>query len=265
MLTADAISCSRGRRRVLDAISLAVAPGEVVGVLGANGAGKSTLLAALAGELPVADGQVAFDGRPLGAWPRAELARRRAVLPQSSLLTFDLPVATVIEMGSYPHDGTVAASERAHALALADVGALLERRYLQLSGGEQQRVQFARVLLQLLANRAAGEFRALLLDEPTASLDPRHQLQLLGAVATLAHDQRIAALVVLHDVNLAAVWCDRLLLLADGQVVAQGAPAEVLTVAALQRVYRVGVRITPRPGHTARPLVLFEPQVEPGG
>ena len=259
LMAAERLACRRGGRTVLRDVTLAVAPGELVGVLGANGAGKSTLLSALAGELAPADGEVRFDGRPIGAWTVAMLAARRAVLPQSPSLGFDLAVRGVLDMGFYPHaardfDG---AAIIVRAAALADVADLLDRRYRALSGGEQQRVQFARVLAQLLAARPAGEARALLLDEPTSSLDPRHQMGLLDAVRGVTRSDGVAALAILHDVNLAAAWCDRLLLLADGGTVAIGPPAEVLTPAVLEAVYRVRARVVPYPGEPERPLVLF--------
>src|SRR5690606_34952113 len=123
--------------------------------------------------------------------------------------------------------------------------------------GEQQRVQFARTLVQLLAGRPNGEYRVLFLDEPTASLDPRHQIALLRAVSALARDAGVAVLVVLHDVNLAAAWCDRLLLLSQGREVAQGAPAGVLTPANLQAVYGLPARVMGHPDMPGQPLVLF--------
>ncbi|MDO4681273.1 MAG: heme ABC transporter ATP-binding protein [Lautropia sp.] len=266
MLTATQVQAYRGTKQVLKGIDLSLPAGEVMGVLGANGAGKSTLLAVLSGELKPAGGQVHLEGRPVTDWAVRELARRRAVLPQSPSLQFDLPVETVIGMGAYPHTeagatGGGQAEDRQvldRALALAGVEHLYDRRYRRLSGGEQQRVQFARVLYQLLLARRAGEYRALLLDEPTASLDPRYQLMLLNAVRTLARQERIAAFVILHDVNLAAAWCDRLLMLAQGSQVANGVPAEVLTPTVLQQVYRVEATVLSMPGRPEQPFVLFE-------
>ncbi|MDQ7989992.1 MAG: heme ABC transporter ATP-binding protein [Candidatus Dactylopiibacterium sp.] len=264
MLRAESLSCARAARVVLHDLSFTLAPGERLGVLGANGAGKTSLLATLAGELPAHAGQLHLDGRPLADYPVAELARRRAVLPQSPSLSFDLSVREVVAMGTYPFGGLApeeSARLIARALDLADAAVLAERRYLALSGGEQQRVQFARVLVQTLAAHRHGEYRVLMLDEPTASLDPRHQVQLLQGVARLAREEGIAALLVLHDVNLAAQWCDRLLLLAQGRVVALGAPADVLTPANLERVYELPAQVIPHPVLAGAPLVLFAAQV----
>ncbi|MDO5101806.1 MAG: heme ABC transporter ATP-binding protein [Lautropia sp.] len=265
MLSALQLQVHRGSRQILSGIDLSLPAGEVVGVLGANGAGKSTLLATLSAELKPSGGKVLFDGRPLADWAVRELARRRAVLPQSPSLLFDLPVETVIGMGAYPHTevgatGGGRAEDRqilSRVLKLAGVQHLYARRYRQLSGGEQQRVQFARVLHQLLLAREPGEYRALLLDEPTASLDPRYQLGLLQAVQQLAWEEGVAALVILHDVNLAAAWCDRLLMLAEGRQVALGRPAEVLTPAVLQTVYGVTATVFGMPGRPEQPLVVF--------
>ena len=277
MLQAHGIAVQRGERQILSDIDLALPAGQVIGVLGANGAGKSTLLAALAGELSPSTGRITLNGRPLSAWSAAELARCRAVLPQSPSLQFDLPVATVIGMGAYPHarhtrtgaprtdsrdtaQAAMAEDQRIlqRVLALADVQDLYERRYRRLSGGEQQRVHLARVLYQLLlARQGHDEYRVLMLDEPTASLDPRHQLHLLSAVHTLAHEENVAALVIVHDLNLAAGCCDRLLLLGQGRVAACGTPAQVLTPDTLRQVYGVEATVLPHPNQPGRPLVVF--------
>jgi len=238
MLTARNLQCSRGRRRVLDAIDIDLPAGQVLGVLGANGAGKSTLLGTLAGELTPEPGLL-LNGREMAAWSVASLARCRAVLPQSPGLGFDLPARDVVAMGAYPFPE------------------LAPRAYQSLSGGEQQRVQFARTLVQVLACRAADEYRVLFLDEPTSSLDPRHQLLLLQAVRALSRTDGLAVLVVLHDVNLAARWCDRLLLLADGRTVALGAPADVLSPVHLATVYGMEATVIDSPVHPGTPMVVF--------
>ncbi|KAG0935107.1 hypothetical protein G6F31_015982 [Rhizopus arrhizus] len=179
---------------------------------GLRGIDLQTLLGALASELPPASGPARLDGAALAAMPHREQARRRAVLPQKPGLTFDLDVREVVAMGAYPFPelppGQVDALVT-QALELADVAHLGGRRYPELSGGEQQRVQFARVLVQCHAARAPGEARYLLLDEPTASLDPKHQGDLLGRAWELAHAGNTGVLVILHDMNLAARWYSR--------------------------------------------------------
>lgn len=260
MLAAENLTLARGGKRILDRVSLAIPAGEVVGLLGSNGAGKSTLLGALSAELAADSGSLTLDGRPLGAMRPREQARKRAVLPQKPGLTFDLGVREVVAMGAYPFPelSPDAVDELARqALAWADAGHLDGCRYPQLSGGEQQRVQFARALVQCRAARAEGEARYLLLDEPTASLDPKHQAELMRRAAHLAHEGNTGVLVILHDMNLAARWCDRLLLLGSGQAIAQGTPAQVLTPANLYLAYGIEARVMPHPLQADRLLVLM--------
>lgn len=260
MLTARGLDCCRGGRTVLSEVTVSLEPGGVLGVLGANGAGKSSPLATLSGEIAPAAGQVTLDGRPLSSWSSKALARRRAVLPQSPSLAFDLDVRVVVEMGAYAFPELPPREVEAlvtRGLRFADAEAFRDRRYGALSGGEQQRVQFARVLVQLLAGKAAGEYRVLFLDEPTASLDPRHQMDLLAAGSSLAREEGVAVLVVVHDVNLAAAWCDRLLLLAGRRMVGLGSPTEVLTAAHLRQVYAVDACVMPHPVTAGQPLVVF--------
>lgn len=260
-LSANTIAVSRRTREILSDVSLDLLSGSVVALLGANGAGKSTLLGALANELSYQRGQVTLDGTELADVGHHGLARRRAVLPQHSSLSFDMPVDQVVAMGAYPFpevEPVVVESEIRRALACVECEGFLGRRYGELSGGEQQRVQSARVLLQCLVGRTAGDARYLMLDEPTASLDPRHQQGLLRAVTQLAATERLGVLAILHDVNLAARWCDRIALLAQGRLIACGSPAEVLTEANLAEVYDMPVRVLPHPLAPERPLVCFD-------
>lgn len=253
MLRAERLAVCRGSRTVLADIDLALQPGEVFGVLGPNGAGKSTLLGALSGELAPAPGRVLLDGRDLAAWPGRERACRLAVLPQSSTLGFAFRVEQVVAMGRLPHasgqqrDGEIVAE----ALAAADASHLAGRSYLALSGGERQRVHLARILAQLWPG-AAGQ--VLLLDEPTSMLDPLHQHSILQAVQALAA-RGVAVLVILHDLNLAARYCHRLLLLQRGRVHALGTPEQVLQCASLQAVFGLEVLVQRHPerGH---PLII---------
>lgn len=260
-MRAERVCVRRDNRIVIEDVSLVLAPGEVVGVLGANGAGKSTLLSVLAGELQAAGGAVDIDGIAMHQLTPPTLARLRTVLPQSSTLSFDLAVTDVVAMGAYPFPEATPADVAAtvdRALLLADAAHLRGRRYLHLSGGEQQRVQFARALVQCLVVHRPGTIHYLLLDEPTASLDPRHQQGLMSAVARLAVEEGIGVLAVLHDVNLAARWCNRLLLLGNGRAIACGTPIEVLQPAILRDVYQTDATVLQHPRDASRPLVIFD-------
>jgi iron complex transport system ATP-binding protein len=253
MLRVEQLEVRRGQGVALSGIDLQLHPGEVLGVLGPNGAGKSTLLAAMTGELPASAGQVTLDQRALDDWAGPERARRRAVLPQSSSLNFAFRVEEVVAMGRLPHDSgrVLDAQIVQQALQAADAVHLAGRSYLALSGGERQRVHLARVLAQLWPG---GEGQILLLDEPTSMLDPLHQHTCLRAVRRLA-ESGAAVLVILHDLNLAARYCDRLLLLEQGRAHALGTPAEVLRAEPLQAVFGLEVLVQTHPerGH---PLII---------
>ena len=253
LLRAESLVVQRGTRTVLDGVDLQLRPGEVLGVLGPNGAGKSTLLDVLSGELQPAQGKVWLGERELGEWPGLERARRLAVLPQSSTLSFAFQVEAVVGMGRLPHASGQARDAEiiAAALQAADAAHLSGRRYTALSGGERQRVHLARVLAQLWPG-AAGQ--TLLLDEPTSMLDPLHQHTTLRAVREFA-GHGAAVLVILHDLNLAARYCDRLLLLHDGRPHVVGSPDEVLTAAALQTVFGLEVLIQRHPERD-HPLIV---------
>jgi iron complex transport system ATP-binding protein len=259
LLNTHNLSFKRGSQLTLNAISLELRRGEITAILGANGAGKSTLLSLLAGEITPSQGEISLQGESILSMPAAKLARQRAMLPQNPNLAFDLGVEEVIAMGAYPFaelSPQQVANLSKRVLQLADISHLAKRRYPQLSGGEQQRVQFSRVLLQILAN--PDQPRYLLLDEPTASLDPRHQHDLLAVVSRLAREENIAVAVVLHDVNLAARWCSHLLLLKNGSQVAYGTPQQVLTPERLATTYGIASTVIPHPRDAERCLVLFE-------
>lgn len=253
MLSADKLVVMRGPQTVLQDVSVTLQPGEVLGVLGPNGAGKSTLLGALNGELPLADGSVSLDGRPLGDWQGTARARRLAVLPQSSSLNFAFTVESVVGFGRLPHNSGRQRDDEIirDAMAAADASHLAGRSYLALSGGERQRVHLARVLAQLWPG---GAEQILLLDEPTSALDPLHQHTTLQAVREFA-GRGAAVLVILHDLNLAARYCDRLLLLHETRAHLLGTPQEVLRAEPLRTVFGLDVLVHEHPerGH---PLII---------
>lgn len=231
-----------GGTRVLDGVDLVARAGEVVALVGPNGAGKSTLLGALTGDIGPESGEVTVDGRPLGAWSHTELALRRAVLPQQVTVTFPFTVTDVVQMGRAPWARTTGAAlddvaVRA-ALDEADVVGLADRHVPSLSGGERARVALARVLAQ--------RTQLLLLDEPTAALDVHHQELVLTVVGRRVADGD-GAVVVLHDLGLAAAHADRVAVLADGRIVADGPPESVLTPELLSAVYQHPIDVIRHP------------------
>jgi iron complex transport system ATP-binding protein len=253
MLCVHNLHVLRGKKAVLTAIDLELKPGEVLGVLGPNGAGKSTLLGALCGELQPDQGQVLLDQRELAQWGGAQRAQRLAVLPQHSTLDFAFRVEEVVGMGRLPHQsGRVRDDEIVlEALQAADAAHLQGRSYLALSGGERQRVHLARVLAQLWPGQVG---QTLLLDEPTSALDPLHQHITLQAIRAFA-DRGVAVLVILHDLNLAARYCDRVLLLQGGSPHALDTPEQVLRPEPLKAVFGLEVLVQSHPerGH---PLII---------
>lgn len=253
MLRVEALHIRRAGKTVLADVTLDLLPGQVLGVLGPNGAGKSTLLSALCGELLPDQGEVWLGQQELKHLSGAQRARRLAVLPQTSTLDFAFRVEEVVGMGRLPHQtGRVRDKEIINAaLHAADVGHLSGRSYLALSGGERQRVHLARVLAQLWPGEAG---QTLLLDEPTSMLDPLHQHTTLQAIRSFA-DRGAAVLVILHDLNLAARYCDRILLLAGGRPHALDTPAQVLRPEPLKAVFGLDVLVQSHPerGH---PLII---------
>ncbi|MET8980461.1 heme ABC transporter ATP-binding protein [Streptomyces sp. NPDC004539] len=229
-----------GPRRILHGVTLPVRAGEVLALVGPNGAGKSTLLAALAADLPAAEGVVRVRGRPVREWTALELALRRAVLPQAAAVSFPFPVEDVVRMGRAPH-GTSPVEDDAvvrEAMAATEVGRFAGRPFSALSGGERARVALARVLAQ--------QAPLLLLDEPTAALDLKHQ-ELVLRICRERAEKGDAVVVVLHDLGLAAAYAHRVAVLHGGKVAADGAPEEVFTDELLSAVYDQPIEVIPHP------------------
>ncbi len=248
--------------RLLGPLPLAIRTGERVAVLGPSGAGKSTLLRLMAGELKPASGQVRLQGRPMADWATAELARRRAVLPQSHGVAFGLPVELVVSLGrvalrSDPRQRQIVQQ----ALACAEALHLMGRRFDTLSGGEQARVQLARVFAQLWDERDG----LLLFDEPVAALDPGLVLSLMQAMDVYATQRGHAIVAVLHDLNLALNHFERLWMIQDGRVLAD-CGAVPATLPLLEQLYGLRLRmlkdahgVAILPVHVSRPAASLEP------
>ena len=241
VLAAEGLSKALGGRPVLRDVSLSLAGGNVVGLLGPNGAGKSTLLRLLVGLLEPDGGRITLDGVPLNAVAARDRGRRIAYLPQDGVVHWELSVDAVVGLGRIPHRGAPAIfsgdrmtpADRAaidDAMRLTDVCAFAERPLGTLSGGERARVLLARAL--------AGTPRILLADEPVAGLDPAHALDAMARLRGVAANGTLVV-VVLHDLAMAGRFCDRIVLLHEGCIHADGVPKEVLTAAALERVYGV--------------------------
>lgn len=240
---------------LLDTINLQVEAGQIVAILGPNGAGKTSLLKVITGELAATRGEVLINARSNLDWPRQQLAQFMGVLPQQSLLNFPFTVAEVVSLGRTPHDTGVSRDKEIcrEALQTVDCLHLRDRLYTQLSGGEKQRVQLARILAQIWEANTLGE-RLLILDEPTSSLDLAHQQQILEAVTDFSR-QGCAVIVVLHDLNLAARFANKIVLLSCGRITAQGTPEEVFQPSVIEKVFAVKVDIIRHP-KTGAPVVL---------
>ena len=261
MLAAESAVVRAGSRTLLRGVSLALPPGRLTCMIGPNGAGKSTLLEVLSGLRRTDEGDAVLEGRPLARWRPEVLARRRSVLPQASPLSFPLTALEVVLLGRTPWAGQ---SDRMRdldcvhaALCETDTLALVERRYPTLSGGERQRVQLARVLVQLdfTRNEATFEGRFLLLDEPTAALDIAHQHAFLRTAQRLAQ-RGAAVLAIVHDPNLALLYADHVVMLADGRIAARGDPRTVVTAERMRRIFGIEVAIE---RHPARDRVYAVP------
>ncbi|MFD3746106.1 ABC transporter ATP-binding protein [Nocardia sp. NPDC058633] len=251
-LHAEGIGWTRGGQPVLNGVSVSPERGETIGLLGPNGSGKSSLLRLLAGIDRPDDGRVLLDNTDLRALRRRQVARRVAVVDQHADTELDITVREVVRLGRIPHGGVFGGDESADRTsverAMEDTGIAghAERRWHTLSGGERQRAQIARALAQ--------DPDELLLDEPTNHLDIQHQLEILALVAALP----LTSYIALHDLNLAAMYCDRVVVLDRGRVVAVGTAAEVITAELVEQVYRVRATVVVDPV-VGYPTVTYRP------
>lgn len=246
MIETDTVSVTLGETRILREVTMSVTRGEVLGLVGPNGAGKTTLLRTINGYLTPTAGTVRLDGTALDAIDGDAVGRAVATVPQETTVAFDFDVETVVGMGRHPHIGRFdvwsAADSAAveEALQKTETARFRDRSIDELSGGQRRRVLIARALAQATP--------ALLVDEPTASLDINHQVRLLRLLRDLAATER-AVVAAIHDLESAARFCDRLLLLADGEVKARGAPSSVLDAETLTAVFGIDVTVHHRDDH----------------
>ncbi|MDB5059187.1 MAG: transporter [Chloroflexi bacterium] len=256
MLVATGLHCGYGTTIVLREIDLALRRGEMVALLGRNGCGKSTLIRCLGGALAPSAGSVTIDGTQVARHDRRALARRLAVVAQELRGPFAFSVREVVELGRAPHARFLAPSSaedrRAVDLALhtCDLTDFADRTFQELSGGEQQRVALAMALAQ--------EPEILLLDEPTVHLDLAHQVSLLALVRRLCAERGLAVLAAMHDINLSALYFDRITILGGGSMVASGTPGDVVTAPLIEGTFGTRVTISEHPT-AGVPQVLLIP------
>lgn len=240
---------------VVDRVSLSIADGEFVGIIGPNGAGKSTLLKLIDGILQAKEGEIKLQSKPLHEYTRRQMAKMIGFVPQNFSTAFSYSVNDIVLMGRYPHLSAFA-SESANDYRIAersmqstDVWQLRQRQFGELSGGEKQRV--------VLASALAQEPQILLLDEPTSSLDIKYQYQFYSILQQLQQSRGLTIVVVTHDINLAARYCGRLILLKNGKVVDDGAPEKVITKKMMESVYEVEVEVLQHP-QDGKPLLTLK-------
>lgn len=242
MIRLSNITCKAGSKILLQDIDADFAPGKLHLVIGPNGAGKSTLLKVAGGQLTPDKGTVQYADKPVETFSCKALARIRASLSQHMELSFPMKVEEIVRMGRYPHlSGTYGSKDLQYcreALQLFDLDQLIARDYMSLSGGEKQRVHFARIMAQIW-EPMPGSCRYLLLDEPLTFLDVHYQYQFMQLLKTLLQQQDLVVIGVVHDLNIAAKFADNLLLLHQGKLVCCGTREEVLTSSYIRKVYRL--------------------------
>jgi len=254
MIEARKIAFRIGRSVILNDVSLRVEAGDIYGIIGPNGSGKSTLLKLLSGVETPTDGEIVLDGKNIRAYGRKETAKRVAVLQQDALPPLGYTVREVVEMGRYPYQDWLGAEKKdpepliRKVMESLDLLRLSDRPVGELSGGERQRVALAKTLVQ--------EPRVLMLDEPTTFLDIGYQLQMMDFVRSWRRDNGLTVVAVLHDLNLAAQYCDKLLALQDGGVAAEGAPGDVLTPELVLGVYGTEPIVIPHPDSGVPQIIL---------
>ncbi|AOT09230.1 heme ABC transporter ATP-binding protein [Pseudoalteromonas luteoviolacea] len=258
MLECNNIAITRGNKRIIHDVSFTAQQGEFIVLLGENGAGKSTLLSAICDDLTYS-GEVLLHGQAINQLDSQQLATKRAMLLQNNRVNFAFNAAELIAMGRYPyHETTLSQAEVVNDIvAQLSLEALADRDVTVLSGGEFQRVQFARCIAQLDAHKPGTSGKLMLLDEPTSALDLHHQHMTLSKAKSFA-EQGNTIIAVLHDLNLASLYADRILLLHHGVIYHDGKPQDVLRPEVLQPIYRAGMQINLHPSFEI-PMIFSEP------
>lgn len=247
LFTTTALAFDVPGRRLIDGLDLSLHKGVVTALIGRNGSGKSTLLKLISGQIRPSAGRIDHDGRPLAHWPPRDLARALAYLPQVAPPAEGMRLAELVALGRYPWRGALGRFRPEDHAAVADaitrcgLAGLQDRLVDTLSGGERQRGWIAMMLAQ--------GARTLLLDEPISALDVAHQVEVLGLVQRMCREAGLSAVIVLHDVNMAARFCDRVVALGDGRLVLDGPIAELMTPEALGRVYDLPMTVARQGGH----------------
>jgi len=258
MLKTENISFSVGKKQILKNVSASFLPGEFNMILGPNGSGKSSFLKIFSGEINKFHGTVLYEGKKIKELRKEELAKKRAVMSQQADLGFPLLVEEVVMMGRYPHftfnPNKKDISICNEVIERMNLTEFKERNYLTLSGGEKQRVQYARVLAQVWERPAEG-YRYLFLDEPLNSLDISYQHEFLQSAVELMKDHTIL-IAVMHDINLAAHYADNLFFLKEGEMVVHGRPKDILTENIIEKIFNVKTTVIENPV-TGKPLVIY--------
>lgn len=257
MLSARNIHVSINNNEIIKDVSLYVHPGETLIVLGPNGSGKSTLLKSLTGDISIRSGSVFLNDQPITSYCPKNIAKQRAVMPQHSPLNFSFLVEEVVEMGRAPHIANCTPQHNReivnHVMQITDVHQLRLRDYMTLSGGEKQRVHLARVLAQIWEPEPYPN-RYLLLDEPTSSLDIHHQYEILQRLKNIL-DNKVGLLLIAHDLNFASAFADRIVIMKQGSIVANGSPNEIFSKDILEDVFSLSLHIAKHPDH-GRPYII---------
>jgi|TARA_R110002096_G_C14661942_1_gene728481 heme transport system ATP-binding protein len=254
---AQNVSIYIGKKALIKNLSMSIDPGKLSVIIGPNGAGKSTTLKVLSGDLSPSEGSITLDNTPIGKINFQKLAKRRAILPQSSHVTFNFNSHDIVALGRLPYNepASISAPIIQEIVKLTRTECLMKQQFSTLSGGEKQRVQFARVLAQIWPSGQTSEDKYLLLDEPTSALDPLYQIEILNTARWLARERGFGVLAILHDLNQAMSYADQLYILKNGELEKSGRPESVLDENTIEAVWGINAEILYRNNNT-KPVII---------